>query len=983
MHGRIIFTLTLIVFCAALHAEEPLPHAQKTRPGPALTPDEAVSKMVLPPGFKLECIAAEPVVINPTAFTFDERGRIWVCESIEYPRADAGPGKDHIKMLESTKGDGKFDKFTIIKDGLNIPCGIAMGNDGFYYTNSPDIVYAHLNAEGKIDREEIILSGFGRSDRHELPNSLTWGPDGWLYGMNGVFNPTSLTNQGIKFDFTCAVWRWHPKTKKFELFAEGTSNPWGLDYNLQGDWFNSCCVIKHLFHITQSGYYHRQGGPYPPFTHKIDDTLVAKEEHYMAANAGLCIYNGDAYPQEYRGAFFMGNLHGSQVNRDIVTRNGSTYVQKKGEDLIDAHDKWFMPVAQKVGPDGCMYIMDWYDKYHCYQDSGRADLDRERGRIYRLSYKDTPLAKPFDLKKMSNDDLIALLSHPNQWQRREAQRLLNERFEPSMLPVLQKMALAEDDKTQGYMHALWLLCSQDSMDEIFHLKLLNHSDAVRRNWGVRMIGQMGKASKTVYEKLNALAKDPNVDVRLQVPVAAGRLTDSDQLPILLTMLKNPENAKDPIIPNIIYNNLKPLAKARGPELMALLDADAEALAPFNSTVVAWLKECIAGGGVDPSVFIGALRNALGKTGGDAANERGALMTCIDAFNAASVKPEKRAAAFDKKLRAAITALVVKDGKQQASAAVIALWWKDSAAVAFAQKIIVDPKADAVGRSMLLKALGETKDAANFETFAAVFDDNAALMAVRKDAVNALGVLGGAKVADLLLKNFKNLPPELKAASVNNLVSSRDSAAALLDALEAKRISAADLNSNHARAIAQMNDAGLLKRVTKLWGSVKTDAERDPERVKIVAKMRAVVLKHKAGNAVAGWKIFEKNCQQCHKIYGVGNDVGPDLTGVGRENLDLILNNVIDPNLTIGEGYFQHQVKLKDGTVFAGLLAEDAEKTLTLKLAGGEIKKLNKDDIAIHKATTISLMPEELEKAMTEDEFCDLVAFLLTRQAPGK
>lgn len=978
------FAFVAVFFALSLLAGEApkLPHGQKTMPGPALSPSEAIEKMTLPPGFKMECICSEPTVINPTAMTFDEQGRIWVCESFEYPRADAGKGKDRIKMLESSKGDGIFDKFTIIKEGLNIPCGIVMGNGGFYYTNSPDVVFAHLDENGKIDKEEVILSGFGRADRHELPNSLTWGPDGWLYGMNGVFNPTKLTNQGKQFDFTCAVWRWHPKTKKFELFAEGTSNPWGLDYNLQGDWFLSCCVIKHLFHITQSGYYHRQGGPYPSFTHKIDDTLVAKEEHYMAANAGLCIYNGNAYPPEYRGIFFIGNLHGSQVNRDIVTRNGSTYVQKKGEDLIDAHDKWFMPVSTKVGPDGCVYIMDWYDKYHCYQDSNRPDLDRERGRIYRLSYKDTPRLKPFDLKKLQNFELLNMLAHENQWQRREAQRLLNERFDASLLSPLQSLVTGNGDKqTNAGMHALWLLCSRDFMDDAFHLQILGHPDMPTRNWAVRMAGQLGKVSQVVYDKLLMLAKDPSPDVRLQVAVSAGRLTEPDGLPILLAMLKNPENAKDPIIPNIIYNNLKPMVKTRGEELMKMLDENQDVIAAFNPTVVKWLKECIAGSGVDPAKFTAALKTALDKAGDDGAKQKAALNTCIDSFNAASVKMDDRQRAIPSSMRPAIHDLAAKDGPAQLAAAQVALWWKDPAALEYARNTAADPKADAASRSLLIKSLGAWNDGANFKYFVGIFNDKEAPLALRKDAANALGGIGGQNVATELLRNFKDLPPELKAACVNNLVVNKDSAKAMLDALEAKQLASSDINSNNARAIAQLNDDTLLKRLTALWGKVKTEAERDPERVKVVAKMRQLLQKMKPGDAAAGWKVFEKNCQQCHKIYGKGNDVGPDLTGVGRDNLDLILNSIFDPNLVIGEGYYQQQVKMKDGTVLTGLVAETTDKTLSLKIAGGEIKKLNRDDIAIHKPTTISLMPEELEKTMTEEEFNNLVAFMLTKEAP--
>src|SRR5579864_9123098 len=199
--------LAVAAACAAA------PWGQQKEPGPALSPREAMAHMQLPPGFKVTLVASEPDVINPTAFTFDDRGRIWVTESVEYPRESAGPGQDKIIVLESTGHDGRFDKFTTFKDGLNIPAGIAIGNGGVYVTNSPDVLFLQdTTGAGKANKQTTILSGFGRFDRHELPNSLTWGPDGWLYGMNGVFNESRIEHDGKIDDFTCAIWRWHPKT---------------------------------------------------------------------------------------------------------------------------------------------------------------------------------------------------------------------------------------------------------------------------------------------------------------------------------------------------------------------------------------------------------------------------------------------------------------------------------------------------------------------------------------------------------------------------------------------------------------------------------------------------------------------------------------------------------------------------------------------------------------------------------------------------
>ena len=240
---------------------------------------------------------------------------------------------------------------------------------------------------GKADKKEVVVTGFGRFDTHELPNSLTWGPDGWLYGWNGVFNPAHIQNKGKTFDFTCAMYRINPCTREFQIFAQGTSNPWAITWNGEGDAFASACVIDHLWHITESGYYIRQGGPYPPFTWPAPS--IVKQHHQKAAYCGILWFDSDAFPEEYRGKLFMGNIHGSCINVDEIKPAGSTYVGTARPDFLTANDPWFMPVSQKIGPDGCLYILDWYDRYHCYQDAQRdpEGIDRLKGAFIVFAIK--------------------------------------------------------------------------------------------------------------------------------------------------------------------------------------------------------------------------------------------------------------------------------------------------------------------------------------------------------------------------------------------------------------------------------------------------------------------------------------------------------------------------------------------------------------------------------------------------------------------
>ncbi len=988
MNFRLPFlTIAALLSIGAGQATKPvLPYHQSKEPGPALSPAEAMGKMQLPGGFRVTLVASEPEVVNPTAFTFDDQGRIWVTESVEYPRESAGVGRDKVIVLESTRHDGRFDKVTTYKEGLNIPAGVAVGNGGGFVTNSPEVLFLQDSAgSGKADRQNVILSGFGRYDRHELPNSLTWGPDGWLYGMNGVFNEAKVEHDGVVDDFTCAIWRWHPKTHKFELFAQGTSNPWGLDFNRQGDWFVSCCVIDHLFHMTQSGYYLRQGGPYPAQTHWLPS--ITKQQHQMAAYAGLCIYDADQFPEQYRGALIMGNLHGSALNADTLTRNGATYAQHNGPDFLQANDTWFMPVSQKVGPDGCVYFIDWYDRYHCYQDAGRdpQGVDRLKGRIYRISYGDPPVVPAFDLQKMSSAELIKLLGHPNVWWRRQAQRVLNEKFDDRLIPQLQQMALDTADTTPAHMHALWLLVSQHQLEGGFHQKVLGSADAATRNWGVRGIGEMQTASEEIYRKLEGMVNDPSADVRVQVAVAAGRLQKPEGLPIELAMLRNGENAKDPLIPTIVYNNILPLIPKRGAEILEMVEKDPAIQKNFGDTVGRWIADAVNALNRSPAQIVAGLEGALPGSIDDlrrAAVERktrSELVSVVDAFNTLGVKSDEAGKLFSAGTRERIVQIATGRTGARVPATIIALWWRNPKAMEAARAIIADPKAEAPVRSEFVRALGQQKDPANVDAFASLVADNDAPILIRQNAVNALGAMNDAKAAGALLGRFESLPPDLRPMVVNAMVLSKASAGALLDAIKAKSIAQSNMNENHARTISELGDSELGMKLSAVWGKVGT--ERDPARAKLVAEYKTL-FQSRGGDAGRGWKVFENKCAQCHTIYGHGGNVGPDLTGVGRDNLDLLLSNVLDPSLVIGKPYYVYVARLKDGTVFNGLLVEDSPKEIVLKEPTGT-HVVPRDQLSKLVQQNISMMPEGLEQTMSKEEFCDLIAFLLTKGPPGK
>jgi putative membrane-bound dehydrogenase-like protein len=582
MHRLSAVLLLLVAPALAVAQENLIPHAQDKPPGPALSPAEAIAKMKVPEGFTVELVAGEPDLVNPVAMTFDEKGRIWVTESLEYPRKQAGKGEDRIKILEDTDGDGKADKFTIFADGLNIPSGIAVGHGGVWVANSPDILfYPDADRDGKPDGEpQVVVTGFGRDDTHELPNSFTWGPDGWLYGLNGVFNQSRVKygegNPNYKPDhpgwqFTCALFRIHPVTREFQVFCEGTSNPWGVAIDGEGSFFISACVIDHLWHLVETGYYHRQGGPYPPFTWKIES--IVKHKHQKAAYCGIHWFDSDAYPEQYRGKLYMGNIHGNCINVDSLKRDGSTYAGSGEPDFLSANDAWFMPVSQETGPDGSLYILDWYDRYHCYQDANRdpKGIDRLKGRLYRVRYKETPRVTGMDLAKESDEQLIERLNAGNDFIRTTAQRLLAERLlsgkgSDALSGKLEQVALDDAHSRRQRLAAMWTLTSGSYHDLAYHLSLLRHKDPTFRAWGVRSIANSGVVNEGALAELAALAKDPSPDVRLQVAIAARKVKGLEALPLLVSVLSNAGD--DKLIPHIVWQNLHPLLATQSDAFLA-------------------------------------------------------------------------------------------------------------------------------------------------------------------------------------------------------------------------------------------------------------------------------------------------------------------------------------------------------------------------------------------------------------------------------
>ncbi len=979
-------------FAGSLSAQETfIPRKQTKLPGPPLSPAEAIKKMTVPEGFSVELVVSEPDLVNPVAMTFDEQGRVWVTESLEYPRSSPGQGRDRVKVLEDTDSDGTIDKTTIFADGLNIPSGIAVGFGGVWVANAPDILFLEdTDGDLKADRREVVVTGFGRADTHELPNSLTWGPDGFLYGLNGVFNhshvkypPSSphAKDHPEGFPFTCALFRINPRTREFQVFAEGTSNPWGIAWDPEGSAFLSACVIDHLWHITESGYYHRQGGPYPPFTWKLGS--IVKHQHQMAAYCGIHYFDSDAYPKEYRDHLYMGNIHGGCINVDTLRRDGSTYFATPRPDFLTANDVWFMPVAQKTGPDGCLWVLDWYDRYHCYQDARRdpKGLDRLHGRLYRIRYKNTPRAKKFNLAKETDDELIERLKSPNVFYRDIAQRLLAERNHPAANAKLEELVLDSEVPHKTCMHALFAIVGTQSLRPEFHSQLLSHKSPSLRAWGVRAAGNFGKVKPLIAAGVAALSDDPSPDVKLQVAIAAPKLDAVETIPTLLAVLSNAGN--DPVIPHIVWQNLHPLLETNSRPFLEAILKEQLLQKPAVVRILPRVVDRILAIKKTGAESVGLLLTALLK---DPKSNRDAAQTCLKLL-AERVQTRELAgdelkvlqSRLDPQLAEIVKFGIPEDNPLFFDALGLAASWKEPRAIAACRVLLANRKLAPQHRLQALQALVSAKDEHVLSDVQPILmDSKNQPLELRESALAELGRVSSDQVAVVVLSAYPRMENDLQPKAVELLTQRPGWSKSLLAAIGTKKLPASVLNINQVRKLLAQNDAELAKAVREHWGVVRVG--RDPAREQFVAKMKNLI-QTTPGDAIRGRVAFNKLCAQCHKIYGEGKEVGPDITSNGRASFDQLLSNVFDPSLVIGSDYRPLTVATEEGRVLAGLVVENSEQRIVLKVQGGKLETIPRNEVAAVKQSQVSLMPEGIEKQLKPQEIVDLFAFLLLDKPP--
>lgn len=537
---------------------------------PYLTPKQAVEKMTIVDGFEVKLFAGEPDIAQPIAFCYDERGRIWVVENFNYQSRGRHNQEDFLTklaILEDTDGDGRFDKKKYFTEKLKFTSAIAIGFGGVWLGSPPNLVFIpDADGDDKPDGEaQILLDGWGIRDRHETLNSFIWGPDGWLYGCHGVFTHSKVGKPGAseadRKYIDGGVWRLHPTRHEFEVFAHGISNPWGMDFDKHGQAFATACVIPHLWHVVQGGFYHRQGGRHiSPYVY--EDIKTIRDHKHMSAHGGARFYLADTFGPEYRDQLFMCNIHQHQVLTDIMVPKGSSYIGKHGSDFLSAHDKQWVGFSVEIGPDGGVYILDWHDSDIC----GKKVVHGNTGRIYRIMPKGEQGIKPPNLPALSDAELVAMQLHSNEWFVRTARMVLAHRAHQGKLSATVATALKSMFKAEKtapkQLRALWALHSIGATNEAMLSNLLDHSQPHVRGWAVQLLCESKKPSDAVAARLASLASsEESPVVRLFLASALGRMPAKQRWPLITGLVKHGEDASDHNIPKLIWYAMEPIVKS--------------------------------------------------------------------------------------------------------------------------------------------------------------------------------------------------------------------------------------------------------------------------------------------------------------------------------------------------------------------------------------------------------------------------------------
>jgi putative membrane-bound dehydrogenase-like protein len=967
-------------------------------------PEEAVRRMTLPEGFTAQLVAAEPLVRQPVAMNFDDRGRLWVIQYLQYPNPAGltrvsvdrysrteydrvpeppppGPrGADRVTILEDTDGDGRADQAKDFVDGLNLATGLALGRDGVYVAQAPYLLfYPDRNRDDVPDGEpEVLLSGFGMQDAHALVNSLTWGPDGWLYGAQG--STVTANIRGISFQQ--GVWRYHPVTREFELFAEGGGNTWGLDFDRHGqlivgtNYGGFACL-----HQVQGGYYWKSFEKHGELQNKYAfgylDHVPYHDYRGGHVTCGGIVYQGNTYPREYVDSYIAANLLSHAVHMHRLKAIHATFKAGFGGELLNANDDWFAPVDCALGPDGSVYVADWHDQRTAHPDPD-AQWDRTNGRIFKVVAAGTPKLTEFDLANLSSDELLALLSHANGWQRAEARRLLIERDDERVRPKLVALARDRDDE-QLALTSLWILGATRRLDDFLAIELLARREPAIREWVVRFWGDSRQLTPGQFAAMLKLAEsERSAVVRSQLACTAKRLPAEQALPLVAALARLAGAANDQDAVNTSASSVDdPDDKQFRLLLWWALEAHAteydKVLATLETTklwppfLIEWLARRWSAAATDPDwQALARLWQLTAQRMQLEVAVRGAIQGVKGHAYHTVPAPlrDELARHWETDRSHALVELAARLGFPPAHAWLLAkanehpghlsrhddwIWvFAETADAAQAVPILLTLACEGVGETQLRPAV-----LAQLARF-----DNPA-------------------IAERVLATYDQQDQLWKSTARGLLVSRASWAAKLLDAVDAGSFPADAISADDVRRMAQHHDATLDARLVARFGRFR---ESTPEERLAVVRRLNNDLRAGTGDPERGRTLFKEHCGTCHRLFGEGNQIGPDLTSANRGDRQFLLTSLVDPSDQVRKEYLSHQAQLRDGRVLVGLVIEQSAESIMLVDAKNERTVVARGDIDVIEPAEKSLMPEGIVEKLSPAQLRDLFSYL-ERSAP--
>ncbi len=959
-----------------------------------LTADEAARRMSVPAGFEVRAVASEPLVRQPVCIEFDDRGRLWVIQYLQYPNPAGlkrvqvdrysrtkydrvpeppphGPrGADRITILSDTDGDGRYESGRDFIDGLNLASGLAFGHGGVFVLNVPYLLfYPDRNRDDVPDSEpEVLLTGFGMEDAHSVANSLTWGPDGWLYGCQG--STVTANIRGIEFQQ--GVWRYHPQTREFELFCEGGGNSWGLDFDRLGQLLYSTNYGGFvLLHGVQGSYliksFAKHGALHNPHAYGFFDHAPHEKFYGGHVTVGGIIYQGDSFPESFRDKYIAGDLLGHGVYWHNITPRGSTVKTAHGGELLVANDPWFAPTDVMMGPDGAIYVSDWHDARTAHPDPD-AEWDRTNGRIYRIAAQGTQPPAAIDFAKLSTDELLKLLTHRSQWYVRRARMELTQRREGKSVLLSR---LTDNDEVTA-LEALWTLNAIGEFNEKLAETTLDSPHAAVRSWTIRLLGDGKQVSPEMAHRLDKFAEhEPSVHVRQQLAATAARLPARQALPMINANINRDVDNDDPYLPLLWWWAVERHSVSGREEVMRRFVRPSLWKSRLGrETLLPRLIRRYAAEGNQAG--LDAVVQLLKAAPDDAARDTlwsPVLQGWREVPRGVSSADYQNLARECGLSNLAHARWLAKPDDSTLLQLGLALGDREPFDVAI--RGALDPQVDSGRRITLLGIVSEVADVSLVEPLLKLVASDEPEV-VRIAALRALGRLEDSRIPTALIALHQaSSSAQFQSQIREALLGRKATAKAWLVAVDRGEILASATPLEQVQKIVFLEDPQLDELVKKHWGQLGTTrGEKLAEVRRLNNDLRA-----SAGNADAGKAIFKKQCVTCHQLFGEGTKLGPDLTTANRKDRDFMLISLVDPSSVIRKEFSSLIVQTKDGRVLTGMAITRDDAGLTLVNAKNERITLAASDIEELRESPVSLMPDDLYRQLKPQDLRDLFSYL--------